>query len=91
MSENHEAIVVDAKTEEAGAARSRTSALRIRLRGRQPSVVAGAAQSEDPCQEPGRGEPPGRGVRLRGGVPGLDLAAVKQDIAEVLTTSQDWW
>ncbi|GDY47206.1 hypothetical protein SANT12839_080880 [Streptomyces antimycoticus] len=33
MSENHEAIVVDAKTEEAGAARSRTSALRIRLRG----------------------------------------------------------
>lgn len=54
-------------------------------------MVAGAAQPEDPCQEPCRGQPLGEDFDYSEAFKNLDLAAVKQDIAEVLTTSQDWW
>ena len=36
--------------------------------GGEPGLVAGPAQPEDPRQEPGRGQPARRGVRLRRGV-----------------------
>ena len=35
---------------------------------REPGVVAGSPQPQDPREEPGGGEPAGRGVRLRRGV-----------------------
>lgn len=54
-------------------------------------MVAGAAQPEDPCQEPRRGQPLGEDFDYAEAFKNVDLAAVKQDIAEVLTTSQDWW
>ncbi|GDY58376.1 catalase-peroxidase [Streptomyces violaceusniger] len=54
-------------------------------------MVAGAAQSEDPRQEPPAANPLGEEFDYAEAFQALDLAAVKRDIAEVLTTSQDWW
>ncbi len=54
-------------------------------------MVAGAAQPEDPGQEPGRGQPAREDFDYAEAFRSLDLDAVKRDIAEVLTTSQDWW
>jgi catalase-peroxidase len=50
-----------------------------------------SARNTDPAPEPARGQSDGRGLRLRRRVPKLDLAALKKDIATMLTTSQDWW
>ena len=59
--------------------------------GSNHGLVAEPAQPEDPRQEPGRGRPDGRGLRLRGGVRVPRPRAVKKDIEAALTTSQDWW
>ena len=93
MSENHDAIV----TRREGGGRRRLPG-RARTRPapdpgrRKPPVVAGAAQPEDPRQEPRRGQPArrGRSTTPRRSRPSTS-PAVKRDIAEVLTTSQDWW
>lgn len=58
MSENHEAIVTDAKPEEAAWLSGCARACAPPDAGWwQPAVVAGAAEPQDSCQEPGRGEP----------------------------------
>ncbi|MFE3214342.1 catalase/peroxidase HPI [Streptomyces antimycoticus] len=92
MSENHEAIVVDAKTEEAGGcpvAHERAphptqgggnrqwwpERLNLKILAKNPAVANPLDEEFDYAEA----------------FQGLDLAAVKQDIAEVLTTSQDWW
>jgi catalase-peroxidase len=43
------------------------------------------------AKNPAEGNPLGTSFNYREEFLGLDLAAVKKDIAEVLTTSQDWW
>jgi catalase-peroxidase len=43
------------------------------------------------AKNPAVANPLGDGFDYAAGFNTLDLAAVKQDIAEVLTTSQDWW
>ena len=69
MSENHDPVVVEDATPESGGLPGRARARTAPDPGRrQPRVVAGAAQPEDPRQEPRRGQPPRRGVRLRRGV-----------------------
>ncbi|MFI7241515.1 catalase/peroxidase HPI [Streptomyces qinglanensis] len=89
MSENHEAIVVDAKAEEAGCPVARAphptqgggnrqwwpDRLNLKILAKNPAVA----------------NPLGDGFDYAEAFAGLDLPAVKQDIAEVLTTSQDWW
>lgn len=42
-------------------------------------------------KNPAVGNPLGEDFDYRAAFAALDLAAVKEDIAEVLTTSQDWW
>src|SRR5690606_32214058 len=42
-------------------------------------------------QNPAEGNPLGADFDYKAAFEALDLAAVKSDIAEVLTTSQDWW
>ncbi|MEU7316252.1 catalase/peroxidase HPI [Streptomyces sp. NPDC007083] len=89
MSDNHEAIVVDAKAEDAGCPVARAphptqgggnrqwwpDRLNLKILAKNPAVA----------------DPLGEGFDYAEAFAGLDLPAVKQDIAEVLTTSQDWW
>ncbi|MGQ4361086.1 catalase/peroxidase HPI [Streptomyces sp. SAS_272] len=92
MTENHDAIVTDSKAAEAGGcpvAHGRAAhptqgggnrqwwpeRLNVRILAKNPAVA----------------NPLGEGFDYAEAFQALDLAAVKQDIAEVLTTSQDWW
>ncbi|MEU7899248.1 catalase/peroxidase HPI [Nonomuraea sp. NPDC049152] len=92
MSENHDAIVTDAKTEGGGGcpvAHERAphptqgggnrqwwpERLNLRILAKNPAVANPLGEEFDYAEA----------------FKSLDLAAVKRDIAEVLTTSQDWW
>ncbi|MBG0827155.1 catalase/peroxidase HPI [Planomonospora sp. ID67723] len=92
MSENHDAIVTDAKAEGGGGcpvAHGRSShptqgggnhrwwpeRLNLKILAKNPAVA----------------NPLGGEFDYAEAFKTLDLAAVKRDIAEVLTTSQDWW
>ncbi|MGW1722053.1 catalase/peroxidase HPI [Streptomyces sp. NPDC002306] len=92
MSENHDAIVTDAKSEGAGGcpvAHGRAAhptqggdnrqwwphRLNLKILAKNPAVANPLGEDFDYAEAFGN----------------LDLAAVKRDIAEVLTTSQDWW
>ncbi|MDQ0687049.1 catalase-peroxidase [Streptomyces achromogenes] len=92
MTENHDAIVTDSKAAEAGGcpvAHGRAAhptqgggnrqwwpeRLNVRILAKNPAVA----------------NPLGEDFDYAEAFQALDLAAVKQDIAEVLTTSQDWW
>ncbi|MBP8539295.1 catalase/peroxidase HPI [Streptomyces sp. MK37H] len=92
MSENHEAIVVDPKTEEAGGCPV--------AHGRAPHPTQGGGNRQwwpdrlnlkILAKNPPVANPLGEEFDYAEAFKSLDLAAVKQDIAEVLTTSQDWW
>ncbi|GAA3356045.1 catalase/peroxidase HPI [Streptomyces antimycoticus] len=92
MSENHEAIVVDAKTEEAGGCPV------AHERAPHPTQGGGNRQwwperlnLKILAKNPAVANPLDEGFDYAEAFQGLDLAGVKQDIAEVLTTSQDWW
>ncbi|MHA5053674.1 catalase/peroxidase HPI [Streptomyces sp. SD15] len=92
MSENPDAIVTDAKTEGAGGcpvAHGRAS---------HPTQGGGNRQwwperlnLKILAKDPAVANPLGEQFDYAEAFKNLDLAAVKQDIAEVLTTSQDWW
>ncbi|WP_149823834.1 catalase/peroxidase HPI [Streptomyces tailanensis] len=92
MTENHDAIVTDAKPEETGGcpvAHGRAAhptqgggnrqwwpeRLNVRILAKNPAVANPLGEEFDYAEA----------------FKNLDLAAVKQDIAEVLSTSQDWW
>ncbi|MET8586875.1 catalase/peroxidase HPI [Streptomyces collinus] len=92
MTENHDAIVTDAKAEGSGGcpvAHDRAphptqgggnrqwwpERLNLKILAKNPAVANPLGEEFDYAEAFGR----------------LDLAAVKRDIAEVLTTSQDWW
>ncbi|TKA10140.1 catalase/peroxidase HPI [Actinacidiphila oryziradicis] len=92
MTENHDAIVVDAKTEGGGGcpvAHGRAS---------HPTQGGGNRQwwperlnLKILAKNPAVANPLGEEFDYAEAFKTLDLPAVKQDIAEVLTTSQDWW
>ncbi|QHY96601.1 Catalase-peroxidase [Streptomyces sp. S4.7] len=93
MSDNHDAIVVDAKSEEAGGGCPVAH-------GRAPHPTQGGGNREwwperlnlkILAKNPAVANPLGEGFDYAEAFKSLDLPAVKQDIAEVLTTSQDWW
>ncbi|GAA2228929.1 catalase/peroxidase HPI [Streptomyces nogalater] len=93
MTENHDAIVTDAKAEEGGGgcpvAHDRAlhptqgggnrqwwpERLNVKILAKNPAVANPLDEDFDYAEA----------------FQALDLAAVKRDIAEVLTTSQDWW
>ncbi|MGW3288105.1 catalase/peroxidase HPI [Streptomyces sp. NPDC001002] len=92
MSENHDAIVTDAKSEDAGGCPV--------AHGRAPHPTQGGGNRQwwperlnlkILAKDPVVANPLGADFDYAEAFQGLDLAAVKQDIAEVLTTSQDWW
>ncbi len=92
MSENHEAIDVAAKTESAGGCPV--------VHGRAPHPTQGGGNRQwwperldlkILAKNPAVANPLGEGFSYAEAFKALDLPAVKQDIAEVLTTSQEWW
>jgi catalase-peroxidase len=92
MTENNDAIVVDAKTESAGGCPV--------AHERAPHPTQGGGNREwwperlnlkILAKNPAVANPLGEEFNYAEAFKTLDLAAVKQDIAEVLTTSQDWW
>ncbi|MFE0729611.1 catalase/peroxidase HPI [Streptomyces antibioticus] len=94
MSENHDAIVTDAK-DATGAAEGCPVA---HGRAAHPTQGGGNRQwwperlnLKILAKNPDVANPLGADFDYAEAFRNLDLAAVKQDIAEVLTTSQDWW
>jgi catalase-peroxidase len=92
MTENHDAIVVDAKTEGGGGCPV--------AHGRALEPVEGGGNSQwwpkrlnlkILAKNPAVANPLGAEFDYAEAFKSLDLAAVKRDIAAVLTDSQDWW
>ncbi|MFI0961137.1 catalase/peroxidase HPI [Streptomyces sp. NPDC021080] len=92
MSENHDAIVTDANSEAAGGCPV--------AHGRAPHPTQGGGNRQwwperlnlkILAKNPAVANPLGEDFDYAAAFEALDLAAVKQDIAGVLTTSQDWW
>ncbi|GGT15686.1 catalase/peroxidase HPI [Streptomyces purpureus] len=92
MSENHDAIVTDAKTEGTGGCPV--------AHGRAPHPTQGGGNRQwwperlnlkILAKNPAVANPLGEEFDYAEAHLSLDLPAVKRDIAEVLTTSQDWW
>ncbi|MFE2558089.1 catalase/peroxidase HPI [Streptomyces sp. NPDC059352] len=92
MSENHDAIVVDAKAEGGGGCPV--------AHGRAPHPTQSGGNSQwwpnrlnlkILAKNPAVANPLGEEFDYAEAFESLDLPAVKRDIAEVLTTSQDWW
>ncbi|MEV5409004.1 catalase/peroxidase HPI [Thermopolyspora sp. NPDC052614] len=91
MSENHDAIVTDAKSEGEGGCP-------VAHRAPHPTQGGGNRQwwpdrlnLKILAKNPPAANPYGEDFNYVEAFKSLDLAAVKRDIAEVLTTSQDWW
>ncbi|WP_433890636.1 catalase/peroxidase HPI [Streptomyces sp. CA-111067] len=96
MSENHDAIVVDAKTDEQPEAAGGCPV----AHGRAPHPTQGGGNREwwperlnlkILAKNPAVSNPLGEDFDYAAAFKALDLTAVKQDIAQLLTTSQDWW
>ncbi|MFI6177627.1 catalase/peroxidase HPI [Nonomuraea sp. NPDC051191] len=92
MSENHDAIVTDAKPEDGGGCPV------AHERAPHPTQGGGNRQwwperlnLKILAKNPAVANPFGADFDYAAEFKTLDLAAVKRDIAEVLTTSQDWW
>ncbi|NEB80380.1 catalase/peroxidase HPI [Streptomyces sp. SID14478] len=92
MTENHDAIVADPKAEETGGCPVAHG------RAKHPTQGGGNTQwwperlnLKILAKNPAVANPLGEDFDYAEAFNGLDLAAVKRDIAEVLTTSQDWW
>ncbi|MFF3666195.1 catalase/peroxidase HPI [Microtetraspora malaysiensis] len=92
MSENHDAIVVDTNTETEGGCPV--------VHGRAPHPTQGGGNRQwwpeqlnlkILAKNPAVANPLGGEFNYAEAFKTLDLAAVKRDIEEVLTTSQDWW
>ncbi|MFJ3338047.1 catalase/peroxidase HPI [Streptomyces sp. NPDC086766] len=92
MSENHDAIVTDAKAEGGGGCPV------AHERAPHPTQGGGNRQwwperlnLKILAKNPAVANPLGEKFDYAAAFKSLDLPAVKRDIAEVLTTSQDWW
>ncbi|MBQ0852839.1 catalase/peroxidase HPI [Streptomyces sp. BH-SS-21] len=92
MTENHDAIVTDPEPQEAGGCPV--------AHGRAPHPTQGGDNRQwwperlnlkILAKNPAVSNPLGEEFDYAEAFQGLDLPAVKRDIAEVLTTSQDWW
>jgi catalase-peroxidase len=92
MTENHDAIVTDEKPAEAGRCPV--------AHGRAPHPTQGGGNRQwwpdrlnlkILAKNPAVANPLGEEFDYAEAFKSLDLPAVKRDIAEVLTTSQDWW
>ncbi|MDG9719902.1 catalase/peroxidase HPI [Streptomyces sp. DH24] len=92
MSENHEAIVTDPKTEgEGGCPVAHGRALHPTQGGGNRQWWPERLNLKILAKNPAVANPLGEEFDYAEAFTSLDLPAVKRDIAQVLTTSQDWW
>ncbi|GAA2208477.1 catalase/peroxidase HPI [Nonomuraea monospora] len=93
MTENHDAIVTDPKAggEGAGCPVAHTRAAHPTQGGGNRQWWPERLNLRILAKNPAVARPYGDGFDYREAFLSLDLPAVKRDIAEVLTTSQDWW
>ncbi|GAA2365754.1 catalase/peroxidase HPI [Nonomuraea africana] len=92
MSENHDAIVTDPKPEEAsGCPVAHGRAAHPTQGGGNHRWWPDRLNLKILAKNPAVANPLGEEFDYAEAFKTLDLAAVKQDILEVLTTSQDWW
>ncbi|MER5428939.1 catalase/peroxidase HPI [Streptomyces sp. NPDC002588] len=91
MSENHDAIVTDAKEQAGGCPVAHGRAAHPTQGGGNRQWWPERLNLKILAKDPAVANPLGEGFDYAEAFKNLDLAAVKQDIAEVLTTSQDWW
>ncbi|MFI0787516.1 catalase/peroxidase HPI [Streptomyces lydicus] len=92
MTENHDAIVTDPKPEEAGGCPvAHGRALHPTQGGGNRQWWPERLNVKILAKNPAVANPLGEEFDYAEAFKSLDLPAVKQDIAEVLTTSQDWW
>ncbi|WP_309058391.1 catalase/peroxidase HPI [Streptomyces sp.] len=92
MSENHEAIVTDPKTDgEGGCPVAHGRALHPTQGGGNRQWWPERLNLKILAKNPPVANPLGEDFDYAEAFKSLDLPAVKRDIAEVLTTSQDWW
>ncbi|MFI6325014.1 catalase/peroxidase HPI [Nonomuraea sp. NPDC050556] len=89
MTENHDAIVTDAKTD--GCPVDHTRAAHPTQGGGNRQWWPNRLNLKILAKNPAVSNPLGEEFDYNEAFLALDLAAVKADIAEVLTTSQDWW
>ena len=93
MSENHDPVVVEGATPESGArnVRSRTGLAHPTMGDANREWWPNKLNLKILAKNPAVANPLGEEFNYAEAFKTLDLAAVKRDIAEVLTTSQDWW
>jgi catalase-peroxidase len=93
MTENHDAIVTDAKQEETsgGCPVAHGRALHPTQGGGNRQWWPERLNLKILAKNPEVANPLGEEFDYAEAFKSLDLAAVKRDIADVLTTSQDWW
>ncbi|MFI9252069.1 catalase/peroxidase HPI [Streptomyces sp. NPDC053069] len=93
MTENHDAIVTDAKAEGAsgGCPVAHDRALHPTQGGGNRQWWPERLNLKILAKNPPAANPLGEEFDYAEAFKSLDLPAVKRDIAEVLTTSQDWW
>ncbi|MER5180440.1 catalase/peroxidase HPI [Streptomyces sp. NPDC002896] len=92
MTENHDAIVTDEKPEEAGRCPvAHGRALHPTQGGGNRQWWPERLNLKILAKNPAVANPLGEDFDYAEAFKSLDLAAVKQDIAEVLTDSKDWW
>ncbi|MEV6029948.1 catalase/peroxidase HPI [Nonomuraea sp. NPDC052116] len=91
MSENHDAIVTDAKAEGAGCPVAHQRAPHPTQGGGNRQWWPERLNLRILAKNPAETNPLGQEFDYAEAFKSLDLPAVKRDIAEVLTTSQDWW
>ncbi|MEU0119231.1 catalase/peroxidase HPI [Streptomyces bobili] len=92
MTENHDAIVTEPKAEEAGGCPvAHGRALHPTQGGGNRQWWPERLNVKILAKNPAVANPLGEEFDYAEAFKNLDLAAVKQDIAGVLTTSQDWW
>ncbi|KUN79344.1 hydroperoxidase [Streptomyces bungoensis] len=93
MTENHDAIVTDAQSEEAsgGCPVAHGRALHPTQGGGNRQWWPERLNLKILAKNPAVANPLGEDFDYAEAFKSLDLPAVKRDIAEALTTSQDWW
>ncbi|MET9860674.1 catalase/peroxidase HPI [Streptomyces smyrnaeus] len=92
MTENHDAIVTDEKPEETGGCPvAHGRALHPTQGGGNRQWWPERLNLKILAKNPAVANPLGEDFDYAEAFKSLDLQAVKRDIAEVLTTSQDWW
>jgi len=91
MSENHDAIVVDAKSEESGGGCPVAHAAHPTQGGGNRQWWPERLNLKILAKNPAVANPLGESFNYAEAFNTLNLSAVKQDIAEVLSTSQEWW